>query len=178
MKISVQLYSWISILVLPSAATKHPGQLSELYVPSVEEWNEAESKAHAFVAQLILTEKVTMVTGTLLDVGTGCIGRIRPVSRLGFPGLCLLDGPNAINRAHLVSTFPSGITVAASWDRELMYERGLAMGSEFKAKGAHVILGPTTGPLGRHPQGGRNWEGSSPDPYLSGEAIKYTLIGH
>ncbi|KAH6985107.1 glycosyl hydrolase family 3 N terminal domain-containing protein [Ilyonectria destructans] len=26
--------------------------------------------------------------------------------------------------------------------------------------------------------GGRNWEGFSPDPYLSGEAIKYTVMGH
>lgn len=104
-------------------------------------WDLALAKANAFVSQLNLTEKVTMVTGTLLDVGTGCIGRIRPVERLGFPGLCLLDGPNAVNRAHLVSIFPSGITVAASWDRRLMYDRGLALGQEFKGKGAHVILG-------------------------------------
>lgn len=37
---------------------------------------------------------------------------------------------------------------------------------------------PSTGPLGRHPLGGRNWEGFSADPYLAGEAIKYTVMGH
>jgi beta-glucosidase len=37
--------------------------------------------------------------------------------------------------------FASGITVAATWDRRLMYERGLAIGQEFRAKGAHVHLG-------------------------------------
>lgn len=107
----------------------------------VLDWDNAEAKAAAFTSQLNLTEKVSMVTGTLLDVGTGCIGRIKPIERVDFGGLCLLDGPNAVNRAHLVSTFPSGITVAASWDRELMYDRGFALGREFKAKGAHVILG-------------------------------------
>ncbi|PVH72305.1 glycoside hydrolase family 3 protein [Cadophora sp. DSE1049] len=172
-----------SLLVLTSTLLAHAsvvprGRASDQYVPSIQEWDDAQAKAAAFVAQLNTTEKTIMVTGTLLDVGTGCIGRIRPVNRLGFPGLCLLDGPNAVNRAHLVSIFPSGITIAASWDREMMFDRGLALGREFKAKGAHVILGPTTGPLGRNPLGGRNWEGFSPDPYLSGEAIKFTVIGH
>lgn len=37
---------------------------------------------------------------------------------------------------------------------------------------------PTTGPLGRNPLGGRNWEGFSPDPFLSGEAVRYTVMGH
>jgi hypothetical protein len=41
------------------------------------------------------------------------------------------------------------------------------MGSEHKAKGVTVQLGPVAGPLGRAPEGGRNWEGFSPDPYLS-----------
>jgi len=29
-----------------------------------------------------------------------------------------------------------------SWDRELVYAQGKAMGEEFKAKGGHVQLGP------------------------------------
>ena len=41
------------------------------------------------------------------------------------------------------------------------------MGSEMKDKGVTVQLGPVAGPLGRAPTGGRNWEGFSPDPYLS-----------
>jgi beta-glucosidase len=42
------------------------------------------------------------------------------------------------------------------------------MGMEFKDKGANIILGPVAGPLGRSGYGGRNWEGFSPDPYLTG----------
>ena len=34
-----------------------------------------------------------------------------------------------------------------------------------------------SGPLGRHPLGGRNWEGFSADPYLAGEAMKATIQG-
>jgi beta-glucosidase len=60
----------------------------------------------------------------------------------------------------------------------MLYERGLAMGQEFKAKGAHVILGPVAGPLGRSAYAGRNWEGFSSDPYLSGIAMEKTIIGH
>jgi beta-glucosidase len=36
---------------------------------------------------------------------------------------------------------------------------------------------PSVGPLGRHPLGGRNWEGFSPDPYLSGVAVAATIRG-
>jgi beta-glucosidase len=59
----------------------------------------------------------------------------------------------------------------------MMYQRGVDMGSEFKAKGAHVILGPVSGPLGRVALGGRNWEGFSPDPYLTGVGMKETISG-
>jgi beta-glucosidase len=51
------------------------------------------------------------------------------------------DGPAGLSRSDGVSVFASGITVAATWDRRLMYERGLAIGQEFRAKGAHVHLG-------------------------------------
>lgn len=37
--------------------------------------------------------------------------------------------------------------------------------------------GPVAGPLGRAPQGGRNWEGFSPDPVLTGVAMAQTING-
>lgn len=40
-----------------------------------------------------------------------------------------------------------------------------------------VLLGPSAGPLGRNPLGGRNWEGFSPDPYLSGIAFADVITG-
>lgn len=70
------------------------------------------------------------------------------------------DGPAAIRQATFVSVFPAGLTVAATWDRKLMNTRGSYLAAEFKAKGAHVILGPVAGPLGRSAFAGRGWEGS------------------
>ncbi|KAF2501967.1 beta-glucosidase 1 [Lophium mytilinum] len=136
-------------------------------------WDAALKKADAFLAELSLEEKAYMITGT-----TGpCAGNIAPIPRLNFTGLCLQDGPLAIRQAVYASVFPAGLSTAASWDRDLMYQRGLFMGEEFRGKGAHVILGPVAGPLGRSPYGGRNWEGFSPDPYLTGVGMEQTVTG-
>jgi beta-glucosidase len=37
------------------------------------------------------------------------------------------------------------------------------------------MLGPVVGPLGRVAVGGRNWEGFSNDPYLSGTLAAATI---
>lgn len=58
-----------------------------------------------------------------------------------------------------------------------MNTRGEYLGAEFRGKGAHVYLGPVVGPLGRTPMAGRNWEGFSPDPYLTGVAMEERIIG-
>ncbi|KAF1913302.1 glycosyl hydrolase family 3 N terminal domain-containing protein [Ampelomyces quisqualis] len=107
-----------------------------------------------------------------------CVGNIVAVPRLNFTGLCLQDGPLAIRVADYASVFSAGVSAGATWDKDLMYERGHAMGVEFKAKGAHVALGPVAGPLGRSAYAGRNWEGFSSDPYLSGVAMEKTINGH
>lgn len=102
-------------------------------------WEAARARADVFVAQLNLTEKLNFVRGNA-QVG-GCVGNIEPVPRLGFPGICLVDGPSAVARNELVSVFPAGVTIAATWDRVLMYERGRALGAEFRGKGVNVQLG-------------------------------------
>ena len=115
-----------------------------------------------------------MVTGT----PGPCVGNIAGIPRLGFGGLCLQDGPLSIRLADYASVFQAGISAASTWDRDILYERGFAMGEEFRAKGAHIALSPVCGPLGRSAYAGRNWEGFSPDPYLSGVAMEKTIIGH
>ena len=39
------------------------------------------------------------------------------------------------------------------------------------------MLGPVAGPLGRAPEGGRNWEGFAPDPVLTGIGMAETIKG-
>lgn len=114
-----------------------------------------------------------MVTGQLGP----CTGNIVAIPRLNFPGICLMDGPLAIRIANYASVFPAGVTAAASWDKDILYERGYAMGQEFKGKGAHIYLGPVAGPLGRSAYSGRNWEGFAADPYLTGLAMEHTING-
>ncbi|KJX94631.1 beta-glucosidase g like protein [Zymoseptoria brevis] len=136
-------------------------------------WNEAFAKASAFMSQLTLEEKATLVTGT----GGPCVRNIGSVPRLGFNGMCLQVGPLAIRVADYASVFPAGLTVAASWDRKLAYQRSQDLGDEFKNKGAHVMLGPVAGPLERSAYGGRNWEGFSPNPNLTAVMFEETIHG-
>lgn len=51
------------------------------------------------------------------------------------------------------------------------------MGGEFKKKGVNVLLGPVVGPAWRIVRGGRNWEGMSVDPWLSGALVSQTVSG-
>ncbi|KAH6952525.1 glycoside hydrolase superfamily [Ilyonectria sp. MPI-CAGE-AT-0026] len=125
-------------------------------------WEGAFQKAQDFISEMTLDEKVWLVTGA----PGPCIGNINPIPRLNFSGLCLQDGPNGVRMANYVSVFSSGITIASSWDRELFYRRYHAMGRY-----------PVAGPLGRSPYGGRNWEGFSPDPYLTGVAMEQAVQG-
>lgn len=76
-----------------------------------------------------------------------CTGNIQPLERLGFNGLCLQDGPLSLRYADYVSVFSAGVSAACTWDRDIMHERGMAMGQEFKAKGAHVALRYASNPI-------------------------------
>lgn len=115
-------------------------QLIIIVAPGINttQWTIAAAKADKFISQLNLTEKAGIVTGEL--TGT-CLGYVAPIERLGFPGLCLADGLSAIHLADEASVFPAGLTAAATWDRNLLYKRGLALGAEFRGKDANIALG-------------------------------------
>ncbi|KAI9836146.1 MAG: hypothetical protein M1837_003455 [Sclerophora amabilis] len=140
------------------------------------DWDGAYTKAREFVSQLTLAEKVNLTTGVGWQLAK-CVGETGSVPRLNFRGLCLQDGPMGVRNADYISAFPGGLTIAATFDRGLMYQRGYAMGSEHRDKGIDVQLAPVAGPLGRMPAGGRNWEGFSPDPVLTGIGMAETVRG-
>ncbi len=95
-----------------------------------------------------------------------CVGNTGTADSVGFPSLCLQDGPLGIRFTDHASSFPAGITVGATWSHELMRAHGVAHGREARRKGIHALLGPCMGPIGRNPAGGRNWEGFGSDPVL------------
>jgi len=140
------------------------------------DWEAAYASARSFVSQLTLTEKVNLTTGVGWE-GEKCVGNNGAIPRLGFKSLCMQDSPLGVRDTDFNSAFPAGVTIAATWDRSLFYQRGFDMGSEHKGKGVDVQLGPVVGPLGRAPEGGRNWEGFAPDPVLSGIAVAETVKG-
>lgn len=133
-------------------------------------------KAREFVSQLTLLEKVNLTTGTGWEMGP-CVGNTGSIPRLGFPSICLQDGPLGIRDTDLNTAFPAGIATGATFNKNLMYLRGNAIGLENKSKGINVALGPCMGPIGRAPEGGRNWEAFGSDPYLQGIAAYETVTG-
>ncbi|OAA70341.1 Glycoside hydrolase, family 3 [Cordyceps fumosorosea ARSEF 2679] len=143
---------------------------------TVSQWAESYAKAAKMVGSMTLAEKVNITTGTGWAMGLA-VGNTGPAIHAGFPALALQDGPLGIRFADNSTAFPAGITVGATWNKELMYLRGQAHGQEAREKGINVLLGPSVGPLGRMPAGGRNWEGFGPDPYLQGIAAAETIRG-
>ncbi|KAI0172967.1 glycoside hydrolase family 3 protein [Hypoxylon sp. FL1284] len=179
--------SWVALLAVAGSASANavekrdlaysePHYPSPWMSPTAQGWEEAYAKAKDFVSQLTLAEKVNLTTGVGWQ-GEQCVGQVGSIPRLGFRSLCMQDSPLGIRYADYISGFSSGQTVAASFDRSLMYRRGKAMGEENKMKGVDVLLGPVAGPMGRVAEAGRNWEGFSPDPFLTGVGIAETVKG-
>lgn len=139
-------------------------------------WEDAYSKARQFVSKLTLDEKVNLTTGVGW-MSEHCVGQTGEIPRVGFHSLCLQDGPLGIRMADYITAFPAGINVGATWSKNLAYLRGKAIGEENRDKGVDITLGPAIGPLGRSPDGGRNWEGFGSDPVLQGNMVAEGIKG-
>jgi beta-glucosidase len=118
---------------------------------------------------MTLAEKTNITAGTGLFMGR-CVGNTGSALRVGIPQLCLQDGPLGLRNSDHNTAFPAGITAGATWDKDLLYRRGVAIGEEFRGKGVNVHLGPSVGPLGRKPRAGRSTCASS---VCSGQTIAY-----
>ncbi|CAK3784348.1 beta-glucosidase [Lecanosticta acicola] len=140
------------------------------------DWAQAYTRAKALVAQMTAQEKNAVVIPA--KDTRSCAGFVDSIPRLNFSGICFNDGPAGIRLPDdLVSGYPAGISVSASWDKGLAWQRSNSMGAEFKAKGINVALGPVVGPLGRVARGGRNWEAFGNDPYLAAALVEPSIQG-
>ncbi|KAK8052256.1 beta-glucosidase 1 [Apiospora rasikravindrae] len=143
---------------------------------SAADWTAAYQKANASLVKLSTQDKINIVTGVGWNKGP-CVGNTPAINSIGYPQLCLQDSPLGVRYGNGVTAFTPGIQAGATWDRDLMRQRGQFMGEEAKGCGVHVLLGPVAGPLGKIAQGGRNWEGFAADPYLAGIATAETVEG-
>ena len=67
-----------------------------------------------------------------------CVGNTGRVPRLKFDGFCLQDSPAGVRDTDYTSVFPAAVNIASTWDKNLMRQRGVAMGAEFRGKGVNV----------------------------------------
>lgn len=113
-------------------------------------------RAWEMVQQMNITEKLVMLHG---HKGI-YIGNIRGNDRLNIPSINMHDGPQGFRTTMTTgqdgtsTAWPSALTVAAAWDEPLAHRWAASMASEFRQKGANVLLGPGIG-IARVPNAGR-----------------------
>lgn len=142
-------------------------------------WQDAYNEAKAIVETLDVAEKVNITTGIGMSWSRcgGTTGSLKGDGLEFAEGLCGNDGPLGVRGADFDTAYPAALTVASSFNKQLIYDRADAIGYEFKSKGVDFFLGPVSGPIGYKALAGRGWEGFGADPYLQGEAMKYTVEG-
>ena len=137
------------------------------------------ARAVRLVSQMTQDEKFSFLQqGNPGNCSTGYTGCLPGVARLGIPEMRMNDGPQGFRGPAGTSTqWPSGLTVAHSFDRALFREWGEGLGAEFAAKGANVMFGPGLN-VQRLPNGGRSFEyGSGEDPFLGHELVQGEVAG-
>lgn len=125
------------------------------------------------INQLTLEEKASLCSGMTF-------WKTQPIERLNIPSVTMTDGPHGLRREKegsglnvmqesLPATcFPTAVTTASSWDRNILKEVGIAIAEEAITQKVSTVLGPGTN-IKRSPLCGRNFEYFSEDPYLSAE---------
>ncbi len=129
--------------------------------------------------ELTLAEKAYLVSGN----SSWTVGHIEGA---GIPEIFVSDGPYGLRKqdtdtAEIYDSidavaFPTSAATASSFDKDLMYEIGTALGKECQAEDVAVILGPAVN-IKRSPLCGRNFEYISEDPYVAGEMSAALING-
>ena len=121
-----------------------------------------KERARELVSRMTLEEKLSYISGETSF-------SLRPIERLGIPGIWLADGPQGIrNHCDHSTLYPCGILAAATWNRELINRYGQSLGSDARIRGVGILLGPGVN-IYRSPLCGRNFEYMGEDPYLASE---------
>ena len=161
--------SLITACMLSLAATMPMKAQTAIYLDKNQP---IEARVQDALSRMTLEEKVAMTHAQSKFSSPG-------VPRLGIPELWWSDGPHGV-RAEIewnswayanwtndsITAFPALTCLAATWNPELSYEYGNALGEEARYRKKDVILGPGVN-MYRHPLNGRNFEYMGEDPYLA-----------
>lgn len=131
--------------------------------------------------ELTLEEKIRMLEGKDFWHTVG-------YPEKGIPSIEVGDGPYGVRKQkglcdHLgwnvsekATAYPSGPSLAATFDKTLAKEMGKHLAAEARALGVDVLLGPAVN-IVRTPLCGRNFEYYSEDPCLAGEIASAYIEG-
>ena len=130
---------------------------------------------------LTLEQKCALLSGADTFCSRALPGQV-------IPSLWLSDGPSGVRKQegasdHLginpsapATCFPTAVTLAGSWDPDLLEEVGRAMGQEAASQDVDVLLAPGLN-IKRSPLCGRNFEYYSEDPILAGKLAAAMIRG-
>lgn len=163
-----------------TAATRKHGPAATASRPWLNARQPVGRRVDELLSRMTLDEKVQLMYGVARPRGIHSVGYVPGIARLGVPPLILSDGPVGVKDScfgeaypdncelGLSTAMPATVSLAASFDPSLSYDYGQVIGSEARARGVDVLYGPAMN-IDRVPQGGRNFEYYSEDPYLTGE---------
>jgi beta-glucosidase len=133
-------------------------------------------KHKKIIQTLSLEQKVELITGH-------SYWYTKEFKELGIPSIRMSDGPYGLRitsfmqeEAKKSTCFPPLCTLGNTFNEELAYNMGLALGEECLENKIDIILGPGIN-IKRNPLCGRNFEYISEDPYLSGTLASNYIKG-
>lgn len=127
-------------------------------------------RAETLVSRMTLEEKCLLVAGQIDGFHTYAI------DRLGIPSVRMADGPQGVRNDTRSTYYPCGMSLAASWNREVASEVGYGIGQDARARGVGIMLCPGVN-IYRSALCGRNFEYYGEDPYLASEIAVACISG-
>ena len=133
------------------------------------------------IAKMTLEEKTSLCSGKDM-------WRLKSIERLGVSSIMVADGPHGLrkqpedagiaglNTSLPATCFPTASALAATWNRDLIYQVGQALGDACLYEKVSMLLGPGVN-IKRSPLCGRNFEYYSEDPFLAGELASSFILG-
>lgn len=126
---------------------------------------ETEEKINGILSRLSIEQKIDMLSGQEE------FGNTLPIESEGIPSLKMADGPVGVHWWTKASTaYPALIMLAATFNKELSYQMGKALGLDCRARGVHILLAPGVN-IYRSPLCGRNFEYMGEDPALASDIV-------
>ncbi|MBN1876738.1 MAG: glycoside hydrolase family 3 C-terminal domain-containing protein [Anaerolineae bacterium] len=156
------------VLLVQPALTPVQAQEPDEY-PWMDTTLSAEERARALLDASTLEQKMRWLVEHSANnpTGTSFSGVEYPEQLPYTPDITYTDGPTAVSGPSGITSFPTQVSLASTWDTALAREKGAAQGSEAFQKGRNVFLAPGLA-SGRVPLSGRTSEYLGEDPLLAG----------